>query len=527
MEYKIKDLLELPSLSEVSKTILNEALLDRDVSWVHIMEVQRHIDDLLDGNELILTTGIGLPDKQSVSEFLQHLSDSNIACLAIEVLPENAQIASWMTELAGNLPFPIIIIQEIVRFIDITRECNTLIISRNNQLETYTTKVKEIDDARGLEAILDFTANYCDLQVIFQPLTGKNHCTDAAAYRKLKEHLQTSQDSGASDFPSPDRHILSTSVVVWNRSFGMLSIFSIKREMTPNDALVLSKIAARICQHIIFDLKNQEKTVYQWHKWIMDWLTNKMPDQLLRPELTKHGVKFKKYHCLVCIASPDDSEVIPLPDSLIIDNFSNIAIEEAQTYFHNYELMMLGVVQDNEQIFCIIAPDSIHDIEKRTEKALHDIQKRNSNAGSTSLFRYAIGPAVNRYEDMGASYRKAQRSMEILKKRDQYIGFYSQFYDKLVFDLLNNDGLLTEYATDVLGPILLPENKELLKTLMIFYDCNCSKQKTAEQLFIARQTMYFRLQKIEALLGEGFDQGERRFGLEMAVRIQFYLSDID
>jgi purine catabolism regulator len=523
MGYSIRNLLNLPTLKSASKTIVGEQYLDREVSWVHILEVQQNIDELLDGNEMILTTGVGIEDKQAATDFLRQLIDCKAAGLLLEIMSPNQQVGDWMLQLGKEHEFPVIVLKDIIRFIDITRECNTLIISENKQLKTYEQRAWEINDDRGLEAILDFTANFCNFEVVYQPRSGRCFCTNPVAYAQMKEESPTPSTGANKD---KNQHLLSTNVIIWDRNIGLLSIFSQDRNLTSDDALLLNKAAKRVAQHIIYDLFAKEKLIFSQHSWIEDWLTSKMPDPEIRIKLIKHGVNFKKYHCLVCVSIPDDSKIIPKPDALILDNFSNNAIEEAHSIFHGYELKVVGVVLNREQIFCVIAPDSIHDIEERTKKALHDIQKKNKNAGTITRYRYAVGSVVGRYEEMGTSYKKALRVLNILKMQNQQIGFYSKLYDKLIFDLMNNDGLLTEYANDILGPILLPENADLLKTLMIFYNCNCSKQKTAEQLFIARQTMYFRLQKIQSLIGDDFDQGEKRFGLEMAVRIHYYLSSL-
>lgn len=41
------------------------------------------------------------------------------------------------------------------------------------------------------------------------------------------------------------------------------------------------------------------------------------------------------------------------------------------------------------------------------------------------------------------------------------------------------------------------------------------KKDTAERLFIVRQTLYHRLEKIEQLLGSDFMQTEKRLALEL------------
>jgi purine catabolism regulator len=55
--------------------------------------------------------------------------------------------------------------------------------------------------------------------------------------------------------------------------------------------------------------------------------------------------------------------------------------------------------------------------------------------------------------------------------------------------------------------------------------CNGSKQETAKQLYIVRQTLYHRLEKIEEILGHDFMNHEKRLVIEiMIMSYDFLLS---
>lgn len=81
------------------------------------------------------------------------------------------------------------------------------------------------------------------------------------------------------------------------------------------------------------------------------------------------------------------------------------------------------------------------------------------------------------------------------------------FYDELgIYQLLltiSNDELDRFIQQQLKGLYVdhVRNREELLATLNVYLQNNCSKQKTAERLNIARQTLYHRLSKIEHLLG--------------------------
>jgi purine catabolism regulator len=70
-------------------------------------------------------------------------------------------------------------------------------------------------------------------------------------------------------------------------------------------------------------------------------------------------------------------------------------------------------------------------------------------------------------------------------------------------------------------------NGKLLETLKTYLECNGSKQETSNRLYIVRQTLYHRLQKIENLLGEDFMKHEKRVAIEFMLLVFDYFSAAD
>ena len=63
---------------------------------------------------------------------------------------------------------------------------------------------------------------------------------------------------------------------------------------------------------------------------------------------------------------------------------------------------------------------------------------------------------------------------------------------------------------------------ELLWTMKAYFRNNANISQTARQLFIHRNTLLFRLEKIENLLGVSFDNQDDLFMMNMALRLQPY-----
>ncbi|MET8645284.1 helix-turn-helix domain-containing protein, partial [Streptomyces sp. NPDC004675] len=76
-----------------------------------------------------------------------------------------------------------------------------------------------------------------------------------------------------------------------------------------------------------------------------------------------------------------------------------------------------------------------------------------------------------------------------------------------------------EAAHDAAVRVLLaPAHRELARTAEVFLDCAGQAGRTAAALGIHRQTLYYRLSRVEQLTGLDLDDGEDRLLLHMALK---------
>ncbi|MEU8684739.1 helix-turn-helix domain-containing protein [Streptomyces sp. NPDC048611] len=69
-----------------------------------------------------------------------------------------------------------------------------------------------------------------------------------------------------------------------------------------------------------------------------------------------------------------------------------------------------------------------------------------------------------------------------------------------------------------IGPLLAPAHAELARTAEVFLDCAGQASRTAQALGIHRQTLYYRLGRVEKLTGLDLADGEHRLLLHMALK---------
>ncbi|HEV7626102.1 MAG TPA: helix-turn-helix domain-containing protein, partial [Streptomyces sp.] len=80
-------------------------------------------------------------------------------------------------------------------------------------------------------------------------------------------------------------------------------------------------------------------------------------------------------------------------------------------------------------------------------------------------------------------------------------------------------GLHSEAGPDpALRPLLRPAHAELARTAEVFLDHAGQAGRTAAALGIHRQTLYYRLSRVESLTGLDLDEGAARLLLHMALK---------
>ncbi|UQA96244.1 PucR family transcriptional regulator [Streptomyces halobius] len=134
-EITVRRALELPALRRgLPEVLTGEDRLDRPVRWVHAGEVP-HIASLLQGGELLLTTGLGLGARPSEQRaFIRKLADREIAALVVELGSRFAALPPALVEAARDSGLPLIQLHREVPYVTVTEAIHTEIINSHYTL---------------------------------------------------------------------------------------------------------------------------------------------------------------------------------------------------------------------------------------------------------------------------------------------------------------------------------------------------------------------------------------------------------
>lgn len=133
-----------------------------------------------------------------------------------------------------------------------------------------------------------------------------------------------------------------------------------------------------------------------------------------------------------------------------------------------------------------------------------------------------IGRLMQNLLDARASYTQAAQATSLEKRLQQNKPLvYSNLGVYRLLLPLAETGELRAFADQVLGRLLRQESGDkghLLETLGAYFRCNGNVMQTARELYIHRNTLLYRLDRIRELGGFDLDDAETRLQLQLALR---------
>ncbi|MBT2688225.1 PucR family transcriptional regulator [Bacillus sp. ISL-47] len=186
------------------KVLAGKKGINRRVKWAHILEVTE-VGTLINGGELILTTGIGWSQNPDTGvKFVKELILRGAAGICIELHTYIDNLPEAIIHLAEDADFPIIVFERQVRFIDITRKVYDLLHfpTPEKQFLFCLQSLWNGSDFEQLEETKkELFKHHADLPVYSALILGNFKMDIACLYSKAKKNQLSFIHSYLSDIP--------------------------------------------------------------------------------------------------------------------------------------------------------------------------------------------------------------------------------------------------------------------------------------------------------------------------------------
>ncbi len=225
-----------------------------------------------------------------------------------------------------------------------------------------------------------------------------------------------------------------------------------------------------------------------------NFIKNLLLDNLLLIDIYSRA---KKLHI-----ENDAKRIIYLIETDIDKDFNYV--EMVRNIFHNNGKDFVTAI-DEKTIILVKELKKTDDKEKEKEEIegfAKEVQTRLSEELKKKVL-VSIGSVVYDLKNVSSSFKEAKMALEVGKifEEDKYIIKYEQLgIGRLIYQLPNN--LCKMFVGEVLkDKTMAAFDEEILTTVARFFENNLNVSETSRQLYIHRNTLVYRLDKLQKLTG--------------------------
>lgn len=521
----VRDLLQLPLVQNgLPQLVAGESGLDQAVRWAHVLDVA-DVEGLLAGGELVLTTGLGLgADRRRQTEFVRELVHVGASGILLELGTTYRQrVPDALREAAESGGLPLVALGRRTRFVDLSEAINSAVLSRQfAELRRGDAIQGQLTDLvlRGddLPALLAEVARVIGNPVVLEDAGGQliqtaTHDANDEAVLAAWEDLRRVEARGeqATGALSADVHVMGTT---WGRLIG----FQLDRTLEELDAEAVRRGAVAVALNILGQRHDEYVRIQSRGAFLEAVRQGRIRDAQRRA--TALGLP-RGAGNLVPIAATWRSqrwaEAGHSPSlawaRVLADLRRALARESWETLLGAEHDQLLGVVATRTR-----TPDDA--LLDGIASALH-----------SGLERWQLGPAdvalaiadpQTDWSEIGTALRKASRGAEAAaadEPRAWHDARRLTIVDLLV--AMRDVPELHAFVAEVLGPLTDRETartRQMMETLEAYIAHDGRKADTARALNLERQSLYYRLERIESLLRVRLDDPDDLLAVHLALR---------
>ncbi|MCG7334844.1 PucR family transcriptional regulator [Sporosarcina sp. ACRSM] len=520
-----------------AKVVAGEGGLDRQVKWTHVLEVNE-FESLVDGGEMILTTGGGLQsDLPTQLEHVKKLVEKAVACLCIELGTHFTEIPADIISLANEHDFPIIVFENTVKFVDITQDLHTFIINQHHQMLSQLDMLSRKFNAlsltpNGILKILQELHQFFQKSILFMTDDRKAYYYPPESKEMeytIRNYIETlpSGDVEQTIFSLEGQAFALMSVKGLGQTWGYLCLQVDQPISDEFTFLILDRASLAIAQILLRNRTIEERKQHNEDEFVRNLLNGRDFEQ---DDLQSYlPTMSRNMHFRIFTIQTNEQEI-----NLSEDDWEEIKLQRSAMIRSVFKRAgFFPAVSSTKNEITVIAPfiavDQLINETTRFSQVIQHIAEMKDNsfiAGEKCTF--GISMVYKELADVKRGYEEAKKILALHESRLAETNFYEELGIYRLLLLLKNSNHLETYVRDYLSAILDYDQKmgsTLFETLQVYLACSGSKKETADRLFIVRQTLYQRLEKLESLLGENFMAPSNRLALEVAIMAHRLLTD--
>ena len=527
-----------------TRLLSGNGMLNRAVSWATVVYTESTtLPKSIQSHEMIL---IGLPETGirhlSDLEILRWAYDMKASALVLCDMPTSNVVAE-----ASAYEIPLLILPNGTRVRSVEKAVVSLLVDRKGQLERrgiqiYRQLIQISSRNEGISELINAMARLTNkaivvqdkrLQIIgtaLQPLFVDVWEEIEIFLRKfdnlpidLQDRHRVSEIENPAlmqSLPMPGIARLIAPIVTKDIGRGFLSIIGHDNDLDDIDQLVAEHGAAAFALEMA-----KAKAVSDTEKRLRGtFLDRVLNGDISQQEAIKQGERFEhdlaRAHMAVVLAWSSDKT----PSLRRLETTVNALISPTR-----YPALVWQRERENEVVVFLACDDDPRKAHATVIEFADAVKNEVRRQSPSARIAVGIGHAAAEITDWRASYSEARQALELAQRLQSedplFIGDLGVY--QLLLSLMDREKLLA-FTHRMLGPLLEydhKQNADLIKTLEAFFQKHGNLSETAEALIVHRNTLLYRMTRINEIAQVDFKRPEIRLGMHLALTIRRLLSN--
>jgi purine catabolism regulator len=528
----VQDILDIPELD--LRLLTGASSSGNAVRWVHVAEVP-HTARWLRGGEVLLTTGHGFSGSATGRvEQLEELIDRDVAGLGFGTGLAFDSVPGELVALARSREFPLFEVPPQIPFPAIIEAVAAKIVNAQYSLLQRSVAVHEklmtlVLEEEGLEAILKTLTGLISCAAVLFDFHGVVLCSSASRRElggeqvaALWSDIADRRADRAAFAPDGFDRVRVYPVVAAHRIGAFLAVVKDTGDIGDGDSAVLRSVVTALALELV-----KKKAVVETEKRLAgDFLDQLTAGELYEDEIARRlrffGLDPLAFHLMVLI-DPDGAGGSRADGSPVISRGERERLRWAVDEFMAERKQLSISASRDDRILILLQPRD------PGEAGLEALAAELLAALATALPEVpcciGLGRAHRRLIDLSRSYHEASYAVTI-RRRSGGTGMVAGFADLGSYGLLlglQDTPSLEMFCESVLGSLKAHDargSSDLLKSLSAFLAANGRWGDAADELYVHRHTLRYRMRRVQEVTGRDLDDPQDRMEFWLALKAQ-------
>ncbi|PGU52593.1 PucR family transcriptional regulator [Bacillus cereus] len=534
---KLYDIMKIPIFDQ-AKLIAGHKGVEQEVYTVNMMDAP-DIIHFLKRNELLVTSAYHFKDDMyALRELIIQMKKQGCTALGIKTKRFLQEIPNEIISLADEIYFPIIELPFDIGLGDLVNQTLSYILDmRTNELhqamQIHQQFSNHIISGKGINMILENLSSLIQLPVVLldyhlRPISEHNNTK--ASIQSLKKFFINGRK-----LPLSTIEIVTFSLLTKTRD--TVSIFPIYTQNNQYSYLVIDGFISPLNRSMVLAVEQaanvlafeliKEHSLRQYSRRIQDEFFTNVINSVFstQDEIINLGKEFnlsfdQKYICIIGKIDIKEFTMSFMEYQEEKDLIYDLIEEELNSYTANVHLF----IKDDMYVLLVNCDGIWRQTEKeRMISLLKNIQVKIYTYFQKSI-SFGIANSSEQLLHISHSFKEATDAFYYgeISGSKEFIEIYQAKEISAILRMIPQEQLKKFYESTLHS--LANENEKdhavLLHTLSVYLETHCAISETAKRLFLHRNTVIYRLEKCEEILGRNIKDPKETLQLRIAFRIK-------